>query len=125
MGFWIFMFIMELLIPITMMIVGRLFNSKKAGEINSLYGYRTSMSMKNKETWDFAHKHCGKIWVQVGNIMLVPSILVMIACMGKSEDAVGTVGGILCGVQCVVMIVSIVPTEIALRKNFDKKGNRR
>ena len=24
-------------------------------------GYRTSMSMKNKDTWEFAHKYCGKV----------------------------------------------------------------
>ena len=34
---------------------------KAPKEINSVFGYRTSMSMKNKDTWEFAHKYCGKV----------------------------------------------------------------
>lgn len=39
-------------------------------KINSFYGYRTAMSMKNRETWEFAHKHCGKLWSAWGCIAL-------------------------------------------------------
>ena len=47
MGFWIFMLIMNLLIPVTMIGFGRLFMYKAPGAINVVYGYRTSISMKN------------------------------------------------------------------------------
>ena len=60
MGFWIFMLIMDLLLPFTMIGFGRYFMKKAPKEINSVFGYRTSMSMKNKDTWEFAHKYCGK-----------------------------------------------------------------
>ena len=30
-------------------------------DVNFVFGYRTSMSMKNKDTWEFAHKYCGKV----------------------------------------------------------------
>ena len=59
MGFWIFMLIMDLLLPFTMIGFGRYFMKKAPKEINSVFGYRTSMSMKNKDTWKFAHKYCG------------------------------------------------------------------
>ena len=62
MGFWIFMLIMDLLLPFTMIGFGRYFMKKAPKEINSVFGYRTSMSMKNKDTWEFAHKYCGKVW---------------------------------------------------------------
>ena len=61
MGFWIFMLIMDLLLPFTMIGFGRYFMKKAPKEINSVFGYRTSMSMKNKDTWEFAHKYCGKV----------------------------------------------------------------
>lgn len=67
MGFWIFMLIMDLLIPFTMIGYGRSFSKKAPKEINAVYGYRTSMSMKNSD----------------------------------------------------------IPTEIALKRRFDKNGNRR
>ena len=53
MGFWIFMLIMDLLLPFTMIGFGRYFMKKAPKEINSVFGYRTSMSMKNKDTCRF------------------------------------------------------------------------
>ena len=47
MGFWIFMLVIDLLIPLTMIGFGRLFLKKIPKDINALFGYRTSMSMKN------------------------------------------------------------------------------
>lgn len=51
MGFWFFMLIMDLLIPFTMIGFGKCFLKKAPDNINSVFGYRTSMSMKNKDTW--------------------------------------------------------------------------
>ena len=100
--------------------------AKKAPkEINSVFGYRTSMSMKNKDTWEFAHKYCGKVWYVCGMVMLPITVIFMLLVIGKNEDCVGSIGGIICGVQLIPLIGSILPTEIALKKNFDKNGTRR
>lgn len=125
MGFWMFMMIMDLLLPATMIGFGRYFIKKAPNEINAVFGYRTSMSMKNKDTWEFAHKYCGKIWYVCGLAMLPITVIFMLLVIGKNEDYVGTVGGIICGVQFIPLIGSIFPTEIALKKNFDKSGKRR
>lgn len=125
MGFWIFMLIMNLLIPVTMIGFGSYFMKNAPKEINAVFGYRTSMSMKNKDTWEFAHKYCGKIWYVCGMVMLPITVIFMILVIGKNEDCVGRIGGIIGGVQLVLLIGSILPTEIALRKNFDKNGTRR
>ena len=58
MGFWIFMLIMDLLIPFTMIGFGKMFLKKAPDQINYVFGYRTSMSMKNQDTWVFAHHYC-------------------------------------------------------------------
>ena len=125
MGFWIFMLIMNLLIPLIMIGFGRYFLKKAPEKINMLFGYRSSASMKNRETWEFAHKYCGKIWFICGLVLLPLSVLFSLFTLGKSEDFAGTVGGISCIVQLVVLVGSIIPTEIALKKNFDENGNRR
>ena len=124
MGFWAFMTAMNLLLPFIMIAIGHVFSKRPPKEINHLAGYRTSMSMKNKDTWDFAHHHCGKIWQITGLCMLVPSALVMLFFIGKDIKEVGNFGSVVMGVQTVILIGSIIPTEIALRKNFDKDGNR-
>ena len=103
----------------------KIFYEKAPKEINSVFGYRTSMSMKNKDTWEFAHKYCGKVWYVCGMVMLPITVIFMLLVIGKSEDCVGSMGGIICGVQLIPLIGSILPTEIALKKNFDKNGTRR
>ncbi|MBM7833290.1 SdpI family protein [Clostridium sardiniense] len=125
MGFWIFMMVSDLLIPLTMVGFGKLFMKNAPKEINGVYGYRTSMSMKNKDTWEFAHHYCGKLWLTIGGIMLVISAIAMLFVIGKDENVVGNFGGILCGIQLVFFIGSIFPTERALKKNFDERGNRK
>lgn len=125
MKFWIYMLIMDLLLPIMMICFGKYFKKKAPKEINTVFGYRTSMSMKNKDTWEFAHKYCGRLWYVLGWIMLVITAVVMLFTMGKSIETVGMAGAIVMGVQLVPLVGSIIPTERALRKNFDKNGQRK
>ena len=125
MGFWIFMTIMNLLIPLTMILFGIYFIKKYPKEINTTFGYRTSMSMKNKDTWEFAHHYCGKLWKNIGLVMLVISIISMLFVIGKDNRGVGTFGGNICIIQLIFLVGSIFPTERALKRNFDKDGNKK
>ncbi|MBE5987949.1 SdpI/YhfL family protein [Lacrimispora xylanisolvens] len=124
MGFWIFMTAMNLVLPFIMIVIGYIFLKNPPKEINHLVGYRTTMSMKNKDTWEFAHHHCGKNWKIIGLSMLIPSALVMLFFIGKDINTIGEFGSVVMGVQTVILLASLIPTEIALRKNFDKDGNR-
>ena len=73
-----------------------------------------------RREWEFAHKYCGKVWYVCGMVMLPITVIFMLLVIGKNEDCVGSIGGIICGVQLIPLIGSILPTEIALKKNFDK-----
>lgn len=46
MGFWFFMLAMVLLIPLSMLFLGRYFIRHSPTKINYVFGYRTRMSMK-------------------------------------------------------------------------------
>lgn len=125
MGFWIFLFLSDLLIPITMLAAGKYFLNGGPKEINGIIGYRTSMSMMNKDTWKFAHQYCGKLWYRFGLLLLPVTVIAMLCVLGKTEDEVGTVGGVVCFLQMIPLVGSIIPTEKALRRTFDKDGNRK
>ena len=118
MWFWIFMFFCNMLVPLIMVIAGKMMWKKCPGKINIVYGYRTKRSMKNMDTWKFAHEHCGKLWWRIGWIMLAVSGIVHIPFIHSSEDAIGTMGVVLCSVQLIVLLGSIIPTEVALKKKF-------
>lgn len=125
MGFWIFMFITVLLLPLLMIFFGRRFIKKAPDDINPIFGYRTERSMKNKETWEFAHKHFGKTWFIAGLVMLPVSAGIMLFSLGSDTDTVGNLNTIVMVMQTVALLLLIIPTEIALKKNFDKDGNRK
>ena len=125
MGFWIFMLVMVLLFPAIMMVMGRYFMKRSPQEINCLFGYRTTMSMKNKETWDFAHRYFGKQWFYLGLILVPVTVIPMLFVIGSSEETIGTVGCVLCMVALVILMLPILFTERALKKNFDNDGHRR
>lgn len=123
--FWIFMMVMNLLISFTMIGFGKYFIKGGPKDVNGVFGYRTSRSMRNKETWEFAHRYCGRLWLVLGIIMLIVSIIAMGFVIGKEIDVIGNFGAVVCGVQLVFLVGSIFPTEIALKKEFDKQGNRK
>ena len=72
MWFWWFMLICDLIIPIAMVIGGRMMWKHCPKNINSMSGYRTTRSMKNMDTWKFANDYCGRIWWKIGWVMIIP-----------------------------------------------------
>lgn len=125
MGFWMFLFVCNLLIPLLMVIAGRMMYRHTPKSINGIYGYRTKMSMKNEETWKFAHDYCGRLWQKAGLAALVLSAVVQFPFLRASEAVVGTVGGIISFAQVILLLCTILPVERALRANFDQDGRRR
>ena len=113
----VFNIVFTLFIPVLMILCGYFMYKHTPKDINGLVGYRTAMSMKNQETWDFAHNYCGRLWVKVGAV----SIPYFFMGSGKATE-------IMCiaeVIQAVVLCWTIVPTERALKDNFDQDGNRK
>ena len=125
MGFWIYLLCMDLLIPLSMLGFGLLFLKRPPKDINGIFGYRTTRSMKNQDAWDFAHRYCGKLWFRWGLALLPLSLLPLLLVVGKENDTVGTVGTAVCLLQLVPLIGSVFPTERALKRTFDEDGNRK
>ncbi len=125
MWFWWFMFVCDLIIPLVMLIAGRIMWKYCPKDINYIFGYRTTRSMKNIDTWKFAHDYCGRLWWKLGLIMLISSALIHIPFYHSDKNMIGMVATILMTIQIVVLIASIFPTEHALKKTFDDDGMRR
>lgn len=124
MGFWLYCAAMCLLVPGVMLFFRWRFLKKPPKSINGFYGYRTSRSMKNQQTWDYAHRVCGKLWLRVGAIMLSFSLLAMLPALGRDVETTGMWLMGVAGVQVAVMIATIFPVEGALKHKFDKYGRR-
>lgn len=125
MGFWIFMLAMGLLFPAIMILFGAVFTKAAPKRINYIFGYRTELSMKNRDTWEFAHKYIGKLWFRFGLLLIPITVVPMLFVIGNSENVVATVGLIVSFVNTVTLIVPIFFTEKALNRTFDKDGKRK
>jgi len=125
MGFWRLMFLMDLLIPLLMIIYGYVYSQRAPKKINYFSGYRTRRSMQNKETWDFAHRYFGRLSLVFGLVLMPLTIIAALTFRNTDVETVGIMGTLLMTGQIVFFIILIIPTETALKKNFDKDGNRR
>jgi len=119
------MFLMDLLIPLLMIIYGYVYSQRAPKKINYFSGYRTRRSMQNKETWDFAHRYFGRLSLVFGLVLMPLTIIAALTFRNTDVETVGIMGTLLMTGQIVFLIILIIPTEIALKKNFDKDGNRR
>jgi len=125
MEIWISVSVSVLLIPIIILIIGFWFSKKPPENINHLLGYRTARSMKNEQTWAFAQKYTGKVFKFSVIIILVLSIILMLLVLGKDEKVVANCGTVICVLQVVMILVSIIPVECALKKNFNDDGTKK
>lgn len=120
MGLLIYNSIVALIIPITMIALGLYFKRSAPKNINYFFGYRTKRSMKNRETWAFAHAYCGRLLVRVGIGMTIATAVIVIFVHSFSAF-----GAVLMLVQIPGMIATTLITERALDRTFDEYGNRR
>lgn len=81
--------------------------------------------MKNMDTWKFANDYCGRLWWKIGFVMIFPSVLMHIPFYRSDEETIGIVGIILVTIQVIILLVSIFPTENALKKSFSDDGTRK
>ena len=123
-GFWLFMLAMNLIIPFTMLFFGKRFVNTAPGTINRFFGYRTQRSMRNQDTWEFAHHCLGRYWFQVGKWTLLVTVLVMAVTFDMDIDTVSFVGTCVICAQLVPMLIALPVTERALKQNFDAFGRR-
>ena len=125
MWFWWFMFVCNMLYSVAMVVAGWYMWKHTPKRINSVGGYRSKRAMVNMDTWKFAHENCGKRWWKIGWMMLIPTVLIQIPFYGKSDDAIGWLGLAICIVECTILIVSVMPTERALKAAFTADGRRK
>lgn len=122
--FGIILLCFNLVIPLLMLLIGRVFIKNPPKSVNWVYGYRTTRSMQNQETWDFAHQECGKVWTRIGLISLPISVAASLPLLWmQGENAQGILSCVIEGLQIIILLASIVPVEQALKKRFDTSGN--
>lgn len=108
-----------------MVVYCNIYRNKAPKDINGSNGYKTTMSRLNRDTWEFANHYYNKLMCVAGGILISISFVVMLLARRKGENTITFCGIILLVVQIVVLLICVIPTEIALKKTFDENGNRK
>ncbi len=122
MWYWWFILSCELLTPLCMIVFGRIMWKHCPSKINAWYGYRTARSMKNMETWKFAHAHFGKQWWRIGWILLAPTLLAALLTYHATENTITVAFLIVLLIQSVFLFYPISQTEKALKNKYGEDG---
>ena len=122
----IFEFAGVFVVPIVFLAIGWLFtHGRYPKHPNEMYGYRTTRSMKNDETWAFAQEYWGHLSWRFGWWLLMLSSLVVVALLTLSVKRHEIYVGAWIAVQAVLTLATIIPVERALKNTFDEYGHRK
>ena len=94
------------------------FKIKQPENINGFFGYRSSFSMKNRNTWKEGNKFSSDLQVKFALIFIAFEALSYLLIGGLNSFYLS------CGFLTMISIAVIPLTEYHLRKNFDKEGKR-
>lgn len=123
---WVLMLAFNLIVPVVMILLGRLFETNPPHEINATFGYRTSRSMKSQDAWDFAQRYTGALWRKAGWVMLPLAALAQaLTLLCPAMDAMCLWSLIPTALEVAALVATIFPVERALKKRFDENGVRR
>lgn len=121
----IFLTVIAMAAPLMMVAVGSIFSKAAPKSINPIFGYRTAMSMKNEDTWSFAHAYCGRMWFICGLVFSVLTAALLAFSFKKELNTYGALAAALCFLCVLGMVWAMMLTERALKEAFDENGERR
>lgn len=84
-------------------------------EINSLYGYHTTSSMKSKERWIFAQHYSSKKMIITGVLLACSSSLGTVFDFGQN---INTILGLSLMFMSIIVLIWRVETAIATKFNY-------
>lgn len=113
------------LLPLVMVICGMTYTKRGPKRISKVSGYRTKMSMKNRETWDFAHGYLGDLWFKLGTPLLAITSVMSLIVFRQSDEKIMFWCCLIIVIQLVIMVIPVYFTEKALKANFDENGKWR
>ena len=105
-----------LIVPIISIVIGVLFVKFPPKSMNYVIGYRTRRAMKNQETWEFANRYFGKLFLITAVLLLFLSLLAY--SLMRQFELMDQVNNLIL-VQIIVLFVPIFITEKALKQRFD------
>lgn len=114
--FWSMTLLCNLLIPAVFIIFGRIIWKFYPKKIELKCSGFKAQSDEIVEMWNNTCYFCGKLWWYIGWGICLSTILIHLFMVESRQDVLGNVGGAICAMNCVVLIIFAFPTERLLKK---------
>lgn len=114
----IFVSICNLLIPLTLIILGIIWKKHYPKDISHSSGYRTERSMKNKEIWIYSQKLFGKLCLIEGLITLFLSAILMVVLVWIGNAQITDTTPLLLLIQFSCFIPMYIIIETMVKRKF-------
>lgn len=122
----IILFLLGITVPLLILIFGVLMIVRPPRDVKTIVAYRSTMSLKNRDTWYFAHAVCGKLWCVLGVLLLLLSALAQFLILRTGNETLLTISTIaLAVIQTLALIGTLPIVERRLKKAFHSNGRRR
>ena len=115
-------------VPLLFIVFGWLFtHGRYPKKPNEFYGYRTTRSMKNEETWRYAQEHWGRWSWRYGWVLLILSGVIGIILWLLSRNGYTVMSYFVTWLvlESILTLGTILPVERALKDRFDEFGRRK
>ena len=89
-------------------------------KINLIYGHRTSMSMKNQDTWKEANKRSADMMLLVSALTCIFQLIGIVFNINQETTILYATVFLVAG-----LIIGVIVIEKQLKALFDKDGNRK
>ena len=110
----------HLLIGPLLLVISLIFFCFPPKKINLIYGHRTSMSMKNQDTWNEANKRSSFMMLLVSALTCILQLIGIVFNINTDSTILYASVFLVAG-----LIIGGIVIEKQLRTIFDKDGNRK
>lgn len=114
----VFEIIFSVILPITFIIMGRIFWKHPPKKINNTSGWRTKEAMKNEETWNFANIYGGKCFFYMGLGELIITVVIDVLFWRTNQNIKDIMTLVLVILQSVPLFLCIKMVELKLKRKF-------
>lgn len=113
-------FILAMLSPVSMFLAGLLWRLHPPKKEGGGLAYRTELSTRSQQTWDFAHTQFAKLLLRLGVILSLITVILMVVFQAHYTSFVlWLIGG-----QMVFFCLAAFLVDLLLKNLFDEHGNR-
>lgn len=110
--------LINFVLPIGLTFYGLMYRFRAYRKMSYFFGYRTSLTQLSKETWEYANKRVGNLWMKAGLIYTVITILYVFLFQNTSERP----SIILFALGFALIMYTFVTIEKEIKAKFDDKG---